>query len=603
MKKHIHHTVLLLSLLIGFSCSDFLTEESETNFTTNTLFNTPEGLDKMVVALYRYERSVVTAGNANGFLAAHLWGERLTDLALFTTGDDAALCRYTDPSPTNNNINTLCYNTLWSRRYYMIGRTNEIIYYGAKLGDAATYPVAEASFWRAYCYYGLYSRFSRLYLSTRPVTRDNIGDMNFVPAHRDSVFALMYSDLDRAIRGLPLTVEKKNTGRIGRAAARHMKALVAAWDQNWSEVALQVDSIEIENTHSMEPTNASIFNRSNLLESSESLLTLNFDKERGGGSGHRLGSQFISIGFEMIYTHQMVNGVLQRYNTENLGRNWGLVFPNSYLMSLYPANDKRLSAYYKTHYTYQNPNALITIPVREKKTTPAAAGGMEYWTTSNDGTTPYTVKIGDTIVGRDLPAAGRAKVDRRQILPSSIKYADLWTKPIDTDGGSSSFKDIMIFRLSESFLLGAEAYFHLGNQGKAQYYYNKTWVRAGNDPVSNVTFDMIRDENARELAFEGRRWDFLKRNGIWFEQMKSYAGDFTKWPGSTLTDFNRTSYGVSDGRDPRFAPKAEYYIDFNGSDNDVLVRFNVKPIHVNWPIPQTQIDAMGPGFPQTEGYN
>ncbi len=39
-------------------------------------------------------------------------------------------------------------------------------------------------------------------------------------------------------------------------------------------------------------------------------------------------------------------------------------------------------------------------------------------------------------------------------------------------------------------------------------------------------------------------------------------------------------------------PNPDYYADFNGSDNDVLVRFNVKPIHVNWPIPQDQIDAM-----------
>lgn len=603
MKRNIQKLILLISILPFFSCSDFLTEQSETSFTTSSLFNTPEGLDKMVIALYRYERSVVTAGNPNGFLAAHLWGERLTDICLFTTGDDAALCRYTDPSPTNSNINTLCYNTLWSRRYYMIGRTNEIIHYGKILGEEAIYPVAEASFWRAYCYYGLYSRYSRLYLSTEPATKDNLEQMNFVPAEKDSVFNLMYEDLDRAIQGLPLTVEKKNTGRINKTTARHLKALVAAWDQNWEEVALQVDSIEIDNTHSLEPTNDVIFNKSNLLQSSESLFTLNFDKERGGGSGHRLGSQYISIGFEMLYTHQLVNGILERYNTENLGRNWGLVFPNSYLMSLYPKNDKRLSAYFKTHYTYQNPNILITVPVRETRTTPPAAGGLEYYTTSNTGSEPYKVQIGDTIFGRDLAAAGRAKVDRRQILPSSIKYADLWTKPIDTDGGSSSFKDIMIYRLSESYLLGAEAYYHLNKQDKARYYYNKTWERAGNDAITtDITFDMIRDEHARELAFEGRRWDFLKRNGIWYEQMKSYAGDFTKWPGSTLTDFNRNTYGISDGRDPAFGPKAEYYIDFNGSDNDVLVRFNVKPEHVNWPIAQTQIDAMGPSFPQTSGY-
>lgn len=597
MKKHIFIFSILCTLLSA-GCSDFLVEESETSFTTSTLFETPEGLEKMVISFYPYERGLVTKGSANGILAAALWGERTTDLCVFTTGDDANLSRYTSPGP-GSNIDGLMYNPFWTHRYYLIGRANEVIFYGNQLGDAAKSSVAEASFWRAYCYYTLWSRFSRLYLSTEPINKDNLNTLSYTPADSADVFKLMYSDLNTAIEGLPLTVTSNNEGRVCKATARHLKALVASWAGDWQEVANQVDAVEQAGTHSLVSSPANIFNKSDLYNVSETLFALRFSLERGGGSGHRVGSQYVNIIAEQSYTHQMINGQLVKYNEENLGRQWGLVYPNSYLMSLYGKTDKRASAYYKANYTYQNPNQLITIPVSETKT----ESGISYNTTYNFTGSPVKVEIGDTLYGRDVYAATKAKLDRRSLLPSSLKLVDIWSKPLDADNGSASYKDILIYRLAETYLLGAEAYMHLGNQAKATFYYNKTWQRAGNpQETRNITFEMIRDEQARELAFEGRRWDFLKRTGIWYSQMIKYAGDFTKVPGSTV-GYNAVTYGVTDGRDKKFGPNPAYYADFNGADNDVLVRYNVKPIHVNWPIPQSQIDAMGPeNFPQTAGY-
>lgn len=599
MKKIAIFFCLLNTLLLG-SCKKYLTEESEDRFTASTLFETPEGLEKMVLALYPYERSLVSKGTANGILSAFIWNERTTDLCLFTTGDDANLSRYTSPGPTSN-IRGLIYSPYWTHRYYIIGRTNEIIHYGAKFGDQSKATVAEASFWRAYCYYGLWSRFSRLFLSTEPVTRENMDKLVYTPADSAQVFKLMYEDAERAIEGLPLTRDAANLGRVTRAAARHQLALIAAWAKDWATVTKQVELIDAENTVRLETSPDRIFNRTDLYATSETLFALRFSKERGGGSGHRIGSQYINIIAEIDYTHKMENGTLVKYNTDNLGRQWGLVYPNSYLMSRYGAGDKRLTAYYKKDYTYQNPNRLITIPVAQLRTD--ASTGKQYYSSTNHTGAPLQVKIGDTLHGRDIVAAGGSKIDRRNLLPSSIKMYDAWNKPLDADGATSSYKDVMIYRLSESYLLAAEAYFRLGNNDKALEYYNKTWTRAGNTPETNpLTFEMIMDEHARELAFEGRRWDFLKRNGIWYDQIRKYGGDFTKFPAASV-GYNAATYGISDGRDAAFGPDPDYYADFNGADNDILVRFNVKPFHVNWPIPQDQIDAMGPqNFPQTEGY-
>lgn len=595
MKKISLYTIVLFLLTINYGCEEYLFEESETNFTSNTLFETEEGLDKMVLALYDHERGRMNSGNS--YLGAHLFGERTTDLSVFFTGADANLGRYTSPGPSSN-IRGLLYSPFWSHRYYQIGRTNEIIHYGRELGSEAEAVVAEASFWRAYNYYGLYSRFSRLYLDTVPVTKDNLDDLSFTPASTEDIFRLLHSDLNRAIAGLGQTPRNNMTGRVTRATAHHLKALVAAWQEDWTTVAAHVDSVDADPNYSLVPNPDNIFNSSDLT-TSETLFTLKFSNERGGGDGHRIGSQYTNAIAEEVYTQQPN----ARYNLENLGKQWALALPNSYLMSLYPENDLRLSAYYKRYYTYQNPDALITVPPAVMFTDTDT--GIEFYTTTNLTDEPYQVQIGDTIYGRDVYMAtgGTTRFLPRRILPSSLKQVDIWTKILDSDGSSANFKDIMVFRLAETFLLGAEANMHLGNQARAQYYYNKTWARAGNpDETGSVTFDMIRDEHARELAFEGRRFDFLKRTGIWYDQMRSYAGDFTKYPGSS-SPFDASSYGVSDGRDPKSGPNPDYYFDMAGSDNDALCRFNVQPIHVNWPIPQDQIDAMGPeNFPQTEGY-
>lgn len=597
MKKYLY--ILLIPILtIGlFSCENFLKEESETNFTTAGLFETAEGINKMADAMYPYERSLSRKGNSNGFLATHIWGERTTDLSLFTTGDDANLCRYTSAGPTSN-MRTLLYSPYWTHRYYVIGRANEIIHYGTEFGEKTEQAVAEAYFWRAYSHYGLWSRFSRLYLNTEPINKENMDQIVYRPADSIDVFKLMYDDVDKAIKQLPKT--NKNDARLTQNAARHLKALIAAWARDWTEVLAQVDTIEASGVNKLIAEPKDIFNQSNLYGLSETLFALHFSIDRGGGEGHRLGSQYINVISEIDYTHKMVNGQLEKYNEDNLGRQWGLAYPNSYLLSLYSKSDKRLSAYYKTHYTYQNPGKLITVPVA--KTVTDSQTGRLYQSSTNTTGHPFSVSVGDTIYGRDVFAVTGKKIDRRNLLASSIKMYDKWDKPLNADG-PISYKDVIVFRLAESYLLGAEAALKLGDQTKAKYYYNKTWQRAGHPAVTtDITFDMIKDEHARELAFEGRRWDFLKRNGIWYSQMIKYAGDFTKYPAANIA-YNASTYGISDGRDPQFGPNPDYYIDFNGSDNDIIVRFNVKPIHVNWPIPQDQIDAMGAeNFPQTNGY-
>jgi hypothetical protein len=126
-----------------------------------------------------------------------------------------------------------------------------------------------------------------------------------------------------------------------------------------------------------------------------------------------------------------------------------------------------------------------------------------------------------------------------------------------------SFKDQIFARLAETYILGAEAHWRLNNTAKALEYLNAVRTRAGIEEATSIDLNLIMDEHARELCFEGKRWFFLKRIGKLVEQFNAYH--------------------------------------WEGADINSLIQYDMEEYHVRWPIPQSQIDVMVT-FPQNPGY-
>jgi hypothetical protein len=151
--------------------------------------------------------------------------------------------------------------------------------------------------------------------------------------------------------------------------------------------------------------------------------------------------------------------------------------------------------------------------------------------------------------------------------PGVLKFFDSNIDPTDR----MHFKNIMVYRLAETYLIGAEAHLESGNSSKALEYLNIVRSRAGVAPQLNATIKNIFEERARELAFEGQRWFSLKRKGLLFDYLMDHMN-------SPLLN--------------------EYY-----SRNHVNPLEIYKPHMINLPIPQGVIDLLGAGYPQNEGYN
>ena len=128
----------------------------------------------------------------------------------------------------------------------------------------------------------------------------------------------------------------------------------------------------------------------------------------------------------------------------------------------------------------------------------------------------------------------------------------------------------MIYRLAETYLIGAEAHLESGNTSKALEYLNKVRLRAGVAPATTVSIESILEENARELAFEGHRWYTLKRKGLLYEYLIDHMND------DLLND---------------------YY-----ERNHVNPKKVLTPGMIHLPIPQNQLDLLGPNYPQNDAY-
>lgn len=158
-------------------------------------------------------------------------------------------------------------------------------------------------------------------------------------------------------------------------------------------------------------------------------------------------------------------------------------------------------------------------------------------------------------------------------------------------GGHS---DWYVFRLAETYLLRAEAYFWKGDLGNVAADINAVRTRAGCSPiaVADVNMGMILDERARELFFEEPRKTELTRIAYLFAKTgKPYNGKTY-----SLTSFSDNNFFYD-----RIIEKNSFYRD--QVVNNHGDKYVISPYHVLWPVPTVSIQANTYGhINQNKGY-
>ena len=541
--KKTYSAILVLAALLCASCTDLLNLESETSVTTNYLQTNKEGLKRAIAGLYVYERdNIVDNSNEKGIVIIPQLFDFNTDIFLFNAGNWASLGRLTDLTPDSGVL-----EDYWKFFYAIAGRANEIIASARNIGldDPEVYSIyGEACLFRARAYFELWKRFERIYLNTEPTSASNL-DKEYRPASREEVFTLLKEDLDAAIDALSYELPVYNNGVMygmyTKATAKHVRAQVAMWEEDWDCVIRQTEEIllEAKGITDLEKDPADIFSSENL-RSKEILYAYQFSKNPGGGGtvkGTALAGHSIAVYVTSRYSS--VAGAVCASDQGGFG--YGRDYPNQHLLDMYGPKDKRIDCYFVTTFYY------------------------------NDPTSP---KFGQPIVaGTGAGTSGASYITN--IHPMSSKHADFWTNADDPER-KTSFRDLVVYRLAETVLMCAEAYYHKGDNTNAVKYFNMTYERAGNTAFNGtLTLEDLLDEYARELNFEGVRWPLLKRLGLLGEYCK-------QWEGESIAE-------------NRYLDKDYTY----ARQNFVIGK------HECWPIPSNQILLMGGSevYPQNPGWN
>lgn len=477
--------LLLIGSLFMPSCKKFLIEKPVSSISADFVYNTEEGLQSAVTALYNVNRSLYMDGEWNYAMAVLLPAK--TDI-LFTRAGEIYLYGTLAWGAKLTDYGTTRYDKWWKTYYKIVLRSNRIIQSAEKLNtlsdSSKAQILAEAKCWRAYANFTLFRLFHNIYLTTEPTTPENAFDIINDDSSPDEIYKLINSDLDYAIAHLDWTTPQ--FGRITQGVARTIKAKVALWQKNWAEAKTQSEKIINSGYYKLAGSTADVFKGD--LNNTETIWAMQFaDQVTGGGNSNRISWNFVP---------QYTKETGASFDISMGGNGAGFVLLNKYLRRLLaedPNDDRADGNYYISYYTYNNAATL-----------------------------PAGKKLGDTIRlwSENDPDLSRRKMYYERLNPGCLKYVQEDANP----ALANQISNIMIYRLAETYLIAAEANMHLGNTGTALKQLNKVRNRAHAGSLTTIDQQTILDERARELAGEGQRWYTLKRMGVMYKQMTEHAG-------------------------------------------------------------------------------
>ncbi len=521
---------LFLGLALLFSataCENFLEEENLSGIDSNNFFVDDESFGRAIASIYLELR------DAYKTYPTDLLG---TDIFIFT---GFPLNKYDDLSIREDQV-----KKAWEAYYKVIQNCNTVISRAADIDDlteeARNLGVAEAKTIRALMYFKLVQQFGDVPLVLEEVRTDKI---DYVRENEEIVYQQMISDLEATIQVLPVSQEL--FGRATRGMAQHLlskiyltRGYLSYGDPaDFTRSAGLVDAVIESNQYRLLDTYGEVFNDNNQVND-EVIFSVQYTTEVSangeGNNKHQIGKYSL----DGLDGYARINSVYSRPA--------GFTNVTPYMFSLFDefdAEDTRNEASF--HYT------LFAIV---------------------DGT---NVSVGDTITHYPrIPWTDEQKAAVSYLVVNPDQYNDnaypLFKKFDDFTpyGDNEGTRDTYVFRLAETYLLGAEAHFKANNTDKALEYINTIRRRAATSDsdksameisVDQLTIDFILEESARELAGETARWNDLKRTGKLIERAMAF-------------------------------------------NEDVQFHNTLREFHMLRPIPQNEVDLSGGSLKQNPGY-
>lgn len=523
----------LIGIMVAFSsCSDFLEETNRNSITGDVLYNTPEGYESLVNACYAYSRAWF--GKPEGYAFTELGTDCYTGGGA-DCGRAPFMAFYTQDLQGNQDLIGYMWNTL----YNGLNACNTAINRGHSINglseDVRNKRLGEVHFLRALYLHLIVETWGGVVLYTDEMT----APVN--TAQRSSVedfYTQIFSDLDDAIALLPSAPVKDN-GRVTQLAAKAFKARMCLYREKYDEAITLAKEViatpdlgfydTFQETFSMENSEGQTNKEAIWWVDYSEDLALNGTFTEGetpplrdnGGNGAPL---FSSMSYWML-------GGCGVWVTPDTAAPWVQCMPTIAFLNMFDETiDQRYDGTFRTAWYVNSLTDNYTVEYGEEYGVPGGLqlGDTAFVTLKYAVTDAYRQSKHYKIFDRnDVYDAEGKTIGTRDYFISTFKFQDN-TKP--TGWEYESKRDMFVLRLSEMYLLLAEAELQTNHINEAVEYMNTLRMKRalpGKEEemkitASDMNIDFILDERGRELAGEQQRFFDLTRTGKLIERVKKY---------------------------------------------------------------------------------
>jgi len=571
---------------------EFLDADPQSFFTPSNALDTPEGLNSLLSQAMRNLRAEYY-GDGAPMITENIFSEVSVEGTTDKSGPAQDLNLLILPDANLNSANFNRIGWYWEEFYKGIKYANTVI---GRLDDATFESDAQkndilgrALFHRAYRYYRLTQQFGDIPLILEEITSARL---DFVTTARETILIKMQEDLNIAV---PLVNEVANNGDINRDAVLHLltkvnlalgdfDAAIASSSQiiNGSTHTLTTDRFGIDAGNASKDVTWDLHRVENksIPGNTEGILLvidrLGYEDNGDYAGGTSIQRQAVPLWWRFINTPDGQNGMSDAPGIDidqvtaigrGIGRNRGTHYSTKEIWKN-SNNDQR----HKLGNWYDMEDLVYNAPSLQNSGNSYYGKNLELYLPNG------TPLCSDTI--RNWYGFPHYKF----FVPDPLNV-----KPAGGHG------DWYVYRIAETYLLRAEAYFWKGNLGLAAEDINVVRRRAEADEITaaDVDIDYILDERARELYYEENRKTELTRIAYIFAKTGK-----TAYNGKTysLANFSTDNFWYD-----RIMEVTDFYnLGVKTIHGD---EYTMSPYHVLWPIPASAINANTQGIiNQNEGY-
>ncbi|MDO7876722.1 RagB/SusD family nutrient uptake outer membrane protein [Hymenobacter sp. ASUV-10] len=573
MKKLFLLTLGLSAMLTLTGCEKDILDEQPESVLVPSFLSTPQGLEAGLTGSYAGLRTYYGSSEETIFMCVAGTDEFTTGIFSPSGLDDYAtgLLIPTAAAPTN----------VWGNLYRYVNNVNGVIQYAASVQGLSTARIeqikAEAKVLRAQYYFLLVQTYGDVPLMLKFVDAPT---KDVVRAPQAEVYQAIIQDLTDALGAI--ADKPAQPGRVTRATALHLLAKVhltrathpAKQATDYADAAkFAKELIDNQTRYSVGLDALSAVHREGNENGKEVLMNVQFN-----------GDATFTQTDPFNYTGTNLFGWMwgSRYDLlPNMVRDipnmrpYARFCPTEYLLNSFVmpgesgptlrSTDARFGTWWTTTY-------FVNRPGNNGGSTAAVVGDTSVWYPGYELSAARLAQI-----AARRPAPFRAippSQYTREFYPRMKKYDCLNRSAVN----SPSTRPFIVYRLAETYLIAAEAFYYLGNTDQARDYINVIRERAAAPgkaadmriTAAALTPTFFLEERTRELTGEMVRWFDLKRTGTLVSRVRSLSPAVA----------SRT-YGVY------------------GS----AAAANIQDFHTLRPIPQQEVDRSSGKITQNMGYN